>query len=91
MKSTSEVAQALRAPFPKGYTDTRRIGKPITESALSAFSDKATRYGIKLMPNYGAYGGFETYRGDPKVLDEALEHIKNKSRAVDEKRKKMLL
>ncbi len=76
VKSTSEVAQALRAPFPKGYTDTRRIGKPITESALSAFSDKATRYGIKLMPNYGAYGGFETYRGDPKVLDEALEHIK---------------
>ncbi len=76
VKSTSEVAQAIRAPFPKGYTDKRDIGKPISERALHAFSEKATRYGIKLTPNYGAYGGFETYCGNPKVLDEALEHIK---------------
>ena len=77
VKSTSEVAQAIRAPLPRGYTDERNVGKPVGESVLRAFSEKANRYGIKLMLNYGTYGGFETYCGDPEVLDEALEHIKN--------------
>ena len=76
VKSTSEVAQAIRAPLPRGYADERNVGKPVGESVLRAFSEKANRYGIKLMPNYGTYGGFETYCGDPEVLDEALEHIK---------------
>lgn len=87
VKSTSEVAQAIRAPFPRGYTDKRHIGKPISESALRAFSENATHYGIKLSPNYGTYGGFETYCGDSKVLDEVLEHIKNNQELLTKSKK----
>lgn len=77
VKSTSEVARSMRAPLPRGYKDTRTVGTPISADALQSFADKAEKYGIRFAPTYGACGGFESYRGDPRVLDDALEHLKN--------------
>lgn len=77
VKSTSEVARSMRSPLPRGYKDTRTVGTPISADALQSFADKAEKYGIRFAPTYGACGGFESYRGDPRVLDDALEHLKN--------------
>lgn len=77
VKSTSEVARSMRAPLPRGYKDTRTVGTPISADALQSFADKAEKYGIRFAPTYGACGGFESYCGDPRVLDDALEHLKN--------------
>lgn len=77
VKSTSEVARSMRAPLPRGYKDTRAVGTPISADALQSFADKAEKYGIRFAPTYGACGGFESYCGDPRVLDDALEHLKN--------------
>lgn len=77
VKSTSEVARAMRAPLPHGFLDARTVGNPISKEALQSFADKAEKCGVRFAPKYGAFGGFENYCGDPKVLDEALEHLKN--------------
>jgi len=77
VKSTSEVARSMRSPLPRGYKGTRTVGTPISADALQSFADKAEKYGIRFAPTYGACGGFESYRGDPRVLDDALEHLKN--------------
>ena len=73
VKSTSEVARAMRAPL----KDTRTVGKPVDEKALQAFADKAKKCGVGFAPQYGSFGGFENYCGEPRVLDEALEHLQN--------------
>ena len=67
-----------QAPFPKGFKDNRKVGKIISQEQLDTFAKKAESYGVKLgIGKPGTYGGFERYKGDPRVLDEALEHIKN--------------
>ncbi|MDD6526508.1 MAG: hypothetical protein PUF31_01620, partial [Oscillospiraceae bacterium] len=68
----------MQAPFPKGFKDNRNVGEIISQTDLESFAKKAESYGVKLGTGKpGAYGGFEKYKGDPRVLDEALEHIKN--------------
>lgn len=68
----------MEAQFPKGFKDTRNVGEKISKEDLESFVKRAEKMNIKLVTGKaGTYGGFENYRGDPKVLDEVLEHIKN--------------
>lgn len=69
-------AEYMRAQFPKGFRDETNPGKAITADNLEHFYNKATEYGVRFDERLGKYGGFETYRGDVDVLDDALERIK---------------
>lgn len=66
-----------QAPFPKGFKDNRKVGEIISKEQLDTFAKKAESIGVRLGTGKPeTYGGFEKYKGDPKVLDEVLEHIK---------------
>ncbi len=68
----------MEAQFPKGYKDRRNVGEKISQESLELFAQKAESMNVKFATlKDKKYGGFEDYRGDPKILDEALEHIKN--------------
>lgn len=70
----------MNAPFSRGFKDRRNVGEIISVDDLEAFAQKADEIGVKLGANSkNKYGGFEKYRGDVKVLNEVLEHIKNNS------------
>ncbi|MBQ7959754.1 MAG: hypothetical protein IJ285_00870 [Clostridia bacterium] len=66
----------MRAQFPKGFRNETNPGKTITADNLEYFYNKATEYGVRFDTRLGKYGGFETYRGNIDVLDDALERIK---------------
>ncbi len=72
------TGERLSAQLPKGFKERRSIGEKISEKDLNTFVEKADMIGVKLhITNKSDFGGFEDYRGDVKVLFEALEHIKN--------------
>lgn len=72
------TGEKLAAQLPKGFKDGRNIGEKISETDLNAFIEKADAIRVKLhITSKSKFGGFEDYRGDVKVLFEALEHIKN--------------
>ncbi len=67
----------MEAQFPKGYKEYRNLGEKIPQDELQKFIQKAESMDIKFgVVKNKQYGGFEDYRGDPKILDEILEHIK---------------
>ncbi len=76
-KWTVDRIYHARANFPKGYIDQRNIGLPISKEQLTHFVNKANELGIKLAESEGIFGGFDKYCGDPTVLGDILERIKN--------------
>ncbi len=67
----------MEAQFPKGYKEYRNPGEKISQDELQKFIQKVESMDIKFgVVKNKTYGGFEDYRGDPKILDEMLEHIK---------------
>lgn len=74
----NNAIQNLRAQFPKDFRDTRSVGTPISSELLKNFADALTENGIVFADVKGSkYGGFDTYCGDPQVLNDIVEHIKN--------------
>lgn len=74
----SNVIQNMKAQFPKGFHDTRTVGNPISTESLQEFSRMLSEQGVVFADIKGSkYGGFDTYCGDPQVLNEIAEHIKN--------------
>lgn len=74
----NNAIQNLRAQFPKDFRDTRSVGTPISSELLKNFADTLTENGIVFADVKGSkYGGFDTYCGDPQVLNDIVEHIKN--------------
>ena len=65
----------LKGVLPKNFEDTRTIGETISPEDLSAFINKANSKGIQIGYKKNPSGGFETYRGDPAVLDELLDRF----------------
>ncbi len=76
-KWTVDRIYHARANFPKGYIDQRNVGSPISKEQLTHFVNKANELGIKLAESEGTFGGFDKYCGDPTVLGDVLERIKN--------------
>ena len=72
------IGDKIEAQFPKGFKDTRNVGDIISKENLERFANYADKINVKLgSENNNTYGGFEKYRGNPKVLFEVLEHIEN--------------
>lgn len=65
----------LKGVLPKDFKDTRTIGETISPEDLSAFINKANSKGIQIGYKKNPTGGFETYCGDPAVLDELLDRF----------------
>ncbi len=72
------AGEKIEAPLPKGFKDRRNVGEKISDADLNEFIEKAGKTGVRIgLNSKNKYGGFENYRGEKKVLYEALEHIKN--------------
>lgn len=78
----------LRNNVPHGFVDTRTIGDPITQTDLKSFIKKANSKGIRIGVDLGSTGNFDLYCGDPKVLDDVVDHL---GKSIDEAKKAGLM
>lgn len=58
-----------------GFKDTRHVGNYISDKDLSRLSKKASSLGIRLGADKNSNGNFELYRGDVKVLENAIDTL----------------
>lgn len=71
----SETPEYMRAQFPKGFVDETCPGELISIEKLNRFYQLAKEQGIKFDESLGKYGGFDKYRGDFSVLEDAITSI----------------
>lgn len=84
-KPVENSGERLKAQFPKGFSDTRHVGKIISEDDLKSFVEKAENLGFGFIPlKNSRYGGFETYCGSNDVLDNMLYHLKENQKLLTE-------
>lgn len=75
-------AEYLRNNMPKGYKDTRNVGKPISSETLNDIIKLAEEKGVRIGTQGNPTGGFETYCGDVKVLTSVIEEVSKQMKST---------
>ncbi len=69
------TAYHLRNDLPRGFKDTRKIGRQISDSELEEFLKYAESKGVQIGHSGSKSGGFRFYCGDPAVLRDIVDEV----------------